>query len=448
MKVKALTRNPDDYLRATKRDIYKVPRNYDPVLHPFEGPREYTRALNAVKLERIFAKPFVGNLDGHREGVCSLAKHPKRVSLLVSGAYDGEVRVWDIARQVCLSSWQAHDGWVRGICFAPSGDGESFWTVGDDSTIKIWNADSKDDSNRGVEPCHTIISKSVLTSVSHQWDGPLLATSGDFCQIWEESRDEPLQTHSWGVDSLYSVSFNPIQTNVLAACASDRSMIFYDVRMSGPIRKVVMRLRSNKVAWNPMEAFVFTCASEDYNLYSFDARNLAQPFNVHMDHTSAVTDVDYSPTGKEFVSGSYDKSIRFFELDKGHSRDVYHTKRMQRLTCVSWSLDAKYIASASDEMNIRIWKARAAEKLGVLKPREKRALEYSQALREKFAFHPQIKRIARHRQVPKHIYNAQRELRAIKDKTSRKDANRRAHSKPGTVPHVPERKRHVIEEKE
>ncbi|XP_046396695.1 DDB1- and CUL4-associated factor 13 isoform X2 [Ischnura elegans] len=359
-----------------------------------------------------------------------------------------EVRVWDIARQVCLSSWQAHDGWVRGICFAPSGDGESFWTVGDDSTIKIWNADSKDDSNRGVEPCHTIISKSVLTSVSHQWDGPLLATSGDFCQIWEESRDEPLQTHSWGVDSLYSVSFNPIQTNVLAACASDRSMIFYDVRMSGPIRKVVMRLRSNKVAWNPMEAFVFTCASEDYNLYSFDARNLAQPFNVHMDHTSAVTDVDYSPTGKEFVSGSYDKSIRFFELDKGHSRDVYHTKRMQRLTCVSWSLDAKYIASASDEMNIRIWKARAAEKLGVLKPREKRALEYSQALREKFAFHPQIKRIARHRQVPKHIYNAQRELRAIKDKTSRKDANRRAHSKPGTVPHVPERKRHVIEEKE
>ncbi|GFG36448.1 hypothetical protein Cfor_11472 [Coptotermes formosanus] len=41
-----------------------VPRNCEPSLHLFEGLREYTRALNAVKLERVFAKPFVGTLDG------------------------------------------------------------------------------------------------------------------------------------------------------------------------------------------------------------------------------------------------------------------------------------------------------------------------------------------------------------------------------------------------
>lgn len=85
-----------------------------------------------------------------------------------------------------------------------------------------------------------------------------------------------------------------------------------------------------------------------------------------MDHTSAVIDVDYAPTGREFVSGSYDKTIRIFESLKGHSRDVYHTKRMQRLTCVKWTLDNKYILSGSDEMNIRMWKARASEKLGVV----------------------------------------------------------------------------------
>lgn len=83
-----------------------------------------------------------------------------------------------------------------------------------------------------------------------------------------------------------------------------------------------------------------------------------------MDHVEAVIDVDYSPTGKEFVSGSYDKSVRIFQCSSGHSRDVYHTKRMQRLTCVKWSLDQKYIFSGSDEMNIRIWKSRASEKLG------------------------------------------------------------------------------------
>lgn len=40
------------------------------------------------------------------------------------------------------------------------------------------------------------------------------------------------------------------------------------------------------------------------------------PINVHMDHVEAVVDVDYSPTGREFVSGSYDKSIRIFEVTK------------------------------------------------------------------------------------------------------------------------------------
>lgn len=37
---------------------------------------------------------------------------------------------------------------------------------------------------------------------------------------------------------------------------------------------------------------------------------------------------------------------------------------MQRLTDILWSADNKYIISSSDEMDIRIWKANASEKLG------------------------------------------------------------------------------------
>lgn len=81
-----------------------------------------------------------------------------------------------------------------------------------------------------------------------------------------------------------------------------------------------------------------------------------------------------------------------------------------------------------------------------LKPRERAALNYGEALKEKYASHPQIKRIARHRHVPKHVYNAQQELRTIKNKTKRKESNRRAHSKKGEVPRVAERQRHVVRE--
>lgn len=92
MKVKILSRNPDKYIRETKHDLHKLPRNYDPALHPFETQREYTRALNAVKLERVFAKPFLGSLDGHADVISCLEKHPTQLSWLYSGAADGIVR--------------------------------------------------------------------------------------------------------------------------------------------------------------------------------------------------------------------------------------------------------------------------------------------------------------------------------------------------------------------
>lgn len=39
---------------------------------------------------------------------------------------------------------------------------------------------------------------------------------------------------------------------------------------------------------------------------------------------------------------------------------------MQRVACVQWSPDSKFVFSASEEMNIRIWKANASEKLGIV----------------------------------------------------------------------------------
>ena len=89
--VEALLDNPCLYLHVELCECFLVQRNYDPSLHPMETAREYTQALNATKLERVFAKPYVGCLDGHSDGVHTMAKHPSRLSMLASGAYDGEV---------------------------------------------------------------------------------------------------------------------------------------------------------------------------------------------------------------------------------------------------------------------------------------------------------------------------------------------------------------------
>ena len=167
-----------------------------------------------------------------------------------------------------------------------------------------------------------------------------------------------------------------------------------------------MQKRPNKIAWNPMEAFNFTAASEDNNLYSFDMRRRGsarppEPLSqrsafklserelsewtqrvnltsdnltsdrldsatiIHKDCTGPVMDVDYSPTGREFVAASYDRSIRIFSFAAGRSREVYHTKRMQRVFAARFSGDGAYVFSGSEDMNVRIWKSDAAAQMGV-----------------------------------------------------------------------------------
>ena len=44
--------------------------------------------------------------------------------------------------------------------------------------------------------------------------------------------------------------------------------------------------------------------------------------------------------------------------------------------------------------------------------------------------------------------SVQAELKLIKESKARKEANRRKHSKPGAVPHVPEREAHTVEQQE
>ena len=93
-------------------------------------------------------------------------------------------------------------------------------------------------------------------------------------------------------------------------------------------------------------------------------RKLNRAINIGKDHVAAVLDLDYSPTGQEIVTGSYDRTIRIFGSRDGRSREVYHTNRMQKTFCVKYSMDAKFVLSGSDDGNIRLWKANASEKLG------------------------------------------------------------------------------------
>lgn len=189
-------------------------------------------------------------------------------------------------------------------------------------------------------------------------------------------------------------------------------------------------MRANDISWSPIEPTTFALASEDHNVYTFDMRNLSSALQIYKDHVAAVMSVDWAPTGQEFVSASYDRTLRLWEVGKGnHSRDVYHTKRMQRIFATAYSLDARFVLSGSDDGNVRIWKARASEKLGILSGREMAAKEYKESLRNKWSSTGDVTRVERSRNVPKPIKAAQKLKKTMLDAERVKEDRRRKHTK-------------------
>lgn len=447
MKVKVITRTSEECVRERKGDIFKVKRNTDSALHPFAEAREYTRALKAAKLDRMFAKPFVGALAGHLDGVYCMARHPTDIKLLASGSADGEVRLWNLSSRRCI--WRqpaAHSSFLRGLAFLQTDDTEGerearLLTCGDDRVIRLWDyqrnmAAADNASTLPASPVTSWTSKGTFTAIDSQYrQRGIFATAGSQeVAIWDVSRGEPLTTFNWGVDTINATRFNQAEQGLLGSLATDRSLMLHDLRTRTTIAKVVMRMRGNALSWNPQEAVYVSVASEDHNVYTFDVRYLDRAVNVLSGHVSAVLDVDYHPTGHELVTAGYDRSLRLFGVKSGHSRDIYHTMRMQRLFAVRWSGDGKYVLSASDDGNVRIWKGHASESLGIKGHREREALDYSAHLLEKHRQMPEVRRIAHHRTLPREIKTKQRQAHEHRQSQKRKEENRRKHSAPGTVP--------------
>lgn len=451
LKIKTISRTEEDFLRKSKHDISKVHRNRDPALHPFDRAREYTKAIVATKLDKIFAKPFVGCLDGHRDGVYCMSSVRGRVVPFISGSCDGEIRVWDLPSRSSVWSCVGHTGFVRGV--TPDSTGQTFFSCGDDKLIKQWSlqaleqsSSSSFSSSSAVSPINSILSQTALTSIDHHWVDSQFATGGESVQIWDNTRAAPLHSYKWGADSILSVRFNPAEACLVGSTGSDRGVCLYDLRAAVPMRKFVLPMNSNKLVWNPREPMNFALANEDYNIYTFDMRKLDKALLIHKDHVGAVLDVAFSPTGREMVSGSYDRTIRLFNINSGRSREMYHTKRMQRVFCVNFSVDSQYVLSGSDDTNIRIWKAQASQSVGVESGREQRKKQYLGAVKKRFAHMPEVKRIRTDIKPPKYIKKAKAIAHVQRMSEHRKQDNRKRHSKEEDATMQPERKRAVLKE--
>lgn len=454
----------------------------------------------------MFAHPFVGELKGgHVDAVSCMAICRTNLCPVVSGGVDGTIRIWDLQGRKMVTSLEAHSRSVSGVVFGNGVDG-MVYSCGLEGIVKAWSIyprdryitadddDSLDEDGYGKKPKakkrsnknkdadgdaeespygpHNVYrlpssrsntyNTNAFHSIDHHWSNSQFATASSDAAVhlWDPERSTPISTFSnlWGSDdTVTTVRYNPAERDLIAHCSNDRGIGLHDTRTSSALQKTIMGMKSNCLEWNPMEPYMFVVGNEDYNAYTFDMRKLHRPTGIYKGHVGAVMSVSWSPTGTEFVTGSYDKTIRIFSVRKeggtaahsgsnstGVARDIYHTKRMQRVFCVGYTLDHKYILSGSDDTNIRLWKARSSEKIGQLSTREETSLQYRNALVSKYVHLPDVKRISKSRRVPSFVKKQTSMAMIQKEKRRRKEGNVVKHSKPGTKKFTDEKAKSIV----
>lgn len=455
MKIKVLSRSDAEWsgLNDGTPTNARASKNANPMLHAPQKPLDVQRSITAAKLNRTLARPFLFACEpSHVDGVYCIARSREDISLCASAAADGEVRLWHLpSHSPRYDITPTPAAFTRGITFSHDSKRILFCT----DAKRVHSADVDGDYKSQPDLVKAIKSYSSnagpFASISAHYSQSHFATASSAVQVWDETRSTPLQTLSMSVDSLHCVRYNPVEHNLIASAGSDRSIILYDVRSNTPIRRLVLKMRTNDISWNPIEAMNFVSANDDHNCYSYDLRKLSNigAMTVHKDHTAAVMSVDYSPTGQEFATGSYDKTIRIFPHTVGRSREVYHTKRMQRVFAVNFSLDGAYVVSGSDDGDVRVWKSERSRPLKPLFRSEKEKVQASEKLIERYQGLPEVRKIAKKRHVPSHVRSMQATKSIMKKSQERKARNVRRHTKPeNRTKRVPDRKQNIVRELE
>lgn len=316
-------------------------------------------------------------LVGHTSYVYGIAWSPDGTLLASSGSYDATARIWNPKTGMTLRVLKGHKGYTGWLTWSP--DGTTLLVTGGTSGFAtFWDVNN----NKQLK---TLEHGTGVTSVAWSPDGKYVAcgtTQTGF--LWNADNYTNVTTFKQDGNTVYSVAFSADSKYLLTGGKTDT--LVWEVETQ-KIAHTIMS-EGNVVSWSPDGKHVVTAGSGAGKLWDAEGFKHIKPLTFGMRSCCWTKDSKtfYGLNGHSIHSlrVDNDKSTEPFEVAASGSMiwapgrpvvaglgtvspELYNSASGKRLmsleghkggvTTALWSLDNKFLATASADKTVRIWDA-------------------------------------------------------------------------------------------
>lgn len=317
-------------------------------------------------------------------------------TLLVTGSFDGNVRIWDASTGACLRLLAGHTDRVFDLAMSP--DGTTVASGARDRTVRLWNVadgtlrrqleapervtdvEFSPDGRRiaaaasyaqvaiewdvatGAELQRLPAQGPMVQCVAYSPDGTLIATgSTEYAggrgeatvRIHDADRGAVVREIPAATWSVTKIAFSPDGARVAAATATDAITIWSLVDESAPpVHLRGIGRQPNDLRFSDDGSRVFA-AGHDGLVHVSDSRT-GERIDSFRGHRGKIDRLALHPAGHRLATSSADGTVRIWNLEEHPGRRVL-TGHDHGVDHVVFSPDDRWLISGSRDATIRVW---------------------------------------------------------------------------------------------
>ena len=298
-------------------------------------------------------------LSGHTDTIDhSIFSHDGQQ--VVTASEDSTIRIWDANTGKQLNILKGHEDFVTYIELSPNG--QRLLSVSEDNTARLW------DINTGQQLILLEGHKERLRHATLSADGLTVVTASDdkTARLWDANTGQQRLVLHGHTKEVVQVAFSP-DNQYVATASWDKTAKIWDAYTGKLLFTLDHKYKVEKVTFSPDGPQLLT-VSIDWKWQGmaslWNAKN-GQQLNM-FPHTKAVLHADFSPDGTQVITGSKDNTARLWNTIKrqqipttltGHRDDVYDA---------TFSPDGKKVMTVSLDHTARLWDTESGQQLAVM----------------------------------------------------------------------------------